>query len=135
MDRWRNLNQWMFDLDTFNHLYIWILLNAMYEGLVQLGCMVIDGRPYIRSIGKFREDLLYKVRLWPFCKWLESGKYKYGRIYTFKPMNDLACGDYFYWIGMSVRKSGDDSGIDRLGNKADSGMSSCGEKHVNQVRK
>jgi hypothetical protein len=123
------------DLDTFNHLYTWILLNTMYEGRVQLGCVVLGERPYIRWIGKFREDLFYKVRMWPFCKWLESDKYEYGDVYTFKPMNDLACGDYVYWNGLSVKKSCDDSGIDRLDNKADSGMSSCGEKHVNRVRK
>jgi hypothetical protein len=36
---------------------------------------------------------------------------------------------------MSVKKGCDDSGIDRLNDKADSGVSSCGEKHVNRVRK
>jgi hypothetical protein len=133
MDRWRNLNQWMFDLETFNHLYMWILLHAMYEGRVQLGCVVFGERPYIRSIGKFPEDLFYKVRM--CCKWLESEKYKYWSLYTFKSRNDLACGDYFYWIGMFVKKSCDDSGIDQLDNKADSGLSSCGKKHVNRVRK
>jgi hypothetical protein len=92
------------DLDTFNHLYTWILLNTMYEGRVQLGCVVLGERPYIQSIGKFREELFYKVRMWPFCKWMESEKYKCGRFYAFKLMNDLACGDYFYWIGMSVKK-------------------------------
>ncbi|MGD6958243.1 hypothetical protein ACQCWA_10965 [Rossellomorea aquimaris] len=136
MSRWRNLNQWTFDLDTFYPLYLWIVLNPMYEGGVQLiGCVVLVERQYIRSIGKFREDLFFKVRMWPFCKRLESDKYEYGGVYTFKPMNDFACGDYFYWIGMSVKKSYDDSGIDQLDNKADSGMSSCGEKHVNRVRK
>jgi hypothetical protein len=92
MDRWRNLNQWMFDLDTFKHLYIWILLNAMYEGGVQLGCVVLGERQYIRSIGKFRENLFNKVRMWTFCKLLESEKYKYGSVYTFKPVNNLASG-------------------------------------------
>ncbi|KAA0562266.1 hypothetical protein F0342_17770 [Bacillus sp. CH30_1T] len=130
MSRWSNLNQWMFDLDTFYPLYLWIVLNAMYVGGVQLGCVMLGERPYIRSIGKFRETLFYKVRMWPFCKWME-----YGSVYTFKPMNDLACGHYFYWIGMSVKKGYDDSGIDQLDNKADSGLSSCGEKHVNRVRK
>ncbi|CAN7274137.1 hypothetical protein [Rossellomorea sp. LjRoot5] len=47
MDRWRNLNQWMFDVDTFNHLYLWILLNAMFEGRVKLGCVVFGERNYI----------------------------------------------------------------------------------------
>jgi hypothetical protein len=50
-------------------------------------------------------------------------------------MNDFACVDYFYWIGLSVKKGCDESGIDQLDNKADSGVSSCGEKHVNRVRK
>ena len=50
-------------------------------------------------------------------------------------MNDLACWDHFYWMGMSVKKGYDDSEIDQLDDKADSGMSSCGEKHVNRVRK
>ncbi|MGM0830239.1 MAG: hypothetical protein ACQEU4_18610 [Bacillota bacterium] len=36
MSRWRNFNQWLFELDTFYrleglHLYVWILLNAVYE--------------------------------------------------------------------------------------------------------
>ncbi|WP_061809643.1 hypothetical protein [Rossellomorea vietnamensis] len=84
MDRWRNLNQWMFDLDTLNHLYMWILLNVMYEGRVQVGCVVLGEKPYIRSIGKIREVLFYKVRMWQSCKWLESEKYKYGSVYTFK---------------------------------------------------
>ncbi|MGD6849258.1 hypothetical protein [Rossellomorea aquimaris] len=109
MSRWRNLNQWIFDINKFYHqeglqLYLWILLNTMYEGGVQLGCVVLGERLYMRAIRKFREDLFYKVRIWPFCKWFESEKYKYGRVYTFKKMNDLACGDYFYWIGMSVKK-------------------------------
>ncbi|MGM0853474.1 MAG: hypothetical protein ACQEWI_12815 [Bacillota bacterium] len=135
MSRWRNLNQWMFDLDTFYHLYLWIVLNAMYEGGAQLGCVVLGERQYIRSIGKIREGLFFKVRMRPFCKRLESEKYEYGGVYTFKPMNDFACGDYFYWMEMSVKKGCDDSGIDQLDNKADSGMSSCGEKHVNRIRK
>ncbi|WP_341356787.1 hypothetical protein [Rossellomorea sp. y25] len=122
-------------MDTFNHLYMWILLNALYEGGVQLGCVALGERPYIRSIGKFREDLFYKVRMWPFCKRLKSEKYEYGDVFTVKPMNDFSCGDCFYRIGLSVKKGYDDSGIDRLDNEADSGMSSCGEKHVNQVRK
>ncbi|UXH43976.1 hypothetical protein N5C46_20430 [Rossellomorea vietnamensis] len=96
MSRWRNLNQWMFDLDTFYHLNLWILLNAMYEGGVQLGCVVLGERPYIRSIGKIREDLFFKVRMRPFCKRLESKKYEYEDVFKFKPMNDLACVDYFY---------------------------------------
>jgi hypothetical protein len=135
MDRWRNLNQWMLDLATFNHLYMWILLNAMYEGRVQLRCVVLGEKPYIRSIGKFREDLFYEVRMRHFCKRLDSEKYEYGGVYTFKSMKNLACGDYVYWMVKSVNKVRDDSGIDRLDNKADSGMSSCGEKHVNRVRK
>ncbi|PFG05240.1 hypothetical protein [Bacillus sp. es.034] len=135
MDRWRNLNQWIFDLDTFNHLYMWILLNAIYDGEVQLGCVVLGEMPFIRSIGKFREDLLYKERMWPFCKWLESENYKYGSVYTFKSMNDLACGDYVYWMNILIKKGCYDSGINRLNDKADSGMSSCGEKHVNRVRR
>jgi hypothetical protein len=68
MDRWRNLNQWIFDLDTINHLYLWILLNAMYEGRVQLGCVMIGERQYIPSIGKFRENLFFKVRMKPFVR-------------------------------------------------------------------
>jgi hypothetical protein len=135
MDRWRNLNQRIFDWDTFNHLYMWILLNAMYESRVQLGCVVVGERQYISSIGKYREDLFFKVRMKPFCKRLDSKKYEYGGVYTFKPMNDFACGNHFYWMGMSVKKGCDDSGIDRPNDKADSGVSSCGEKHVNRVRK
>ncbi|WP_282139185.1 hypothetical protein [Rossellomorea aquimaris] len=104
MSRRRNLNQCMFDLDTFYHLYLWILLNAMYEGGVQLGCVVLGEMPYIRSIGKFREDLLFKVRMWPFCKRLKSEKYEYGGVNTFKSMNDLACGDYVYWMEKSVKR-------------------------------
>jgi hypothetical protein len=124
MSRWRNLNQWTFDLDTFYPLYLWIVLNPMYEGGVQLGCVVLVERQYIRSIGKFREDLFFKVRMRHFCKRLESEKYEYGGVNTFKRMNDFACGDYFHWMGMSVKKGCDDSG-----------RSSCGEKHVNRVRK
>lgn len=66
MERWRNLNQWVFDLDTFYHLeglhlYVWILLNVMYKGGVQLGCVVLFGeRQYIQSVGKIREDLFLK---------------------------------------------------------------------------
>ncbi len=67
MSSWRNLNQWIFHLDTFYHLYLWILLNAMYDGRVQLGCVVLGERHYIRSIGKFREDLFFIVRMRPFC--------------------------------------------------------------------
>lgn len=114
MDRWRNLIQWRLDLDTFNHLYMWVLLNAMYEGRVQLGCVVLGEGQYIRSIGKFREDLFYKVRMRPFCERLDSEKYEYGGVYTFKSMNDLACGDYVYWMEKSVKKGCDDSGINRL---------------------
>ncbi|MGD6849262.1 hypothetical protein [Rossellomorea aquimaris] len=52
MSRWRNLNQLTFDyLDTFYPLY---------EGGVQLGCVVLVESQYIRSIGKFREDLFLK---------------------------------------------------------------------------
>jgi hypothetical protein len=92
MDRWRNLNQWMFYLDTYNPPYMWILLNAMYESRVQLGSVLLGERPYIRSIGKFREDLFFKVGMGPFCKRLDSEKYEYRGVYTFKPMNDFACG-------------------------------------------
>ncbi|WP_406686530.1 hypothetical protein [Rossellomorea vietnamensis] len=130
MSRWRNLNQWMFDLHTFYHLYLWVLLNAMYDGRVQLGCVVLGEGYYIRSIGRTREDLFFKVRIRHFCKRLESERYEYGGVYTFKPMNDLACG-----IRMFAKKGCNDSGIDQLDNKADSGMSSCGEKHVNRVRR
>jgi hypothetical protein len=109
MSRLRNINQWMFDMDAFYHLeglhlYAWILLNAMYEGGVQLGCVVFGARPYIRSNGKFREVLFYKVRMRLFCKRLESEKYEYEGVYTFKPMNDLACGGHFYWKEMSVKR-------------------------------
>ncbi|MCA1057565.1 hypothetical protein LCL96_01370 [Rossellomorea aquimaris] len=114
MSRWRNLNKWISDLSTFYYLYLWILLNAMYEGGVQLGCVVLGERPYIRSIGKIREDLFLKVRMRPFCKRLESEKYEYGGVYTFKSMNDLACGDYVYWIKIFVKKGCYDSGIDQL---------------------
>ncbi|UTE76763.1 hypothetical protein [Rossellomorea sp. KS-H15a] len=130
MSRWRKLNHWMLDLDTFYHLYLLILLNAMYEGGVQLGCVVLGEGHYIRSIGRTREDLFLKVRIRPFCKGLVSERYEYGGVYTFKPMNDLACG-----IRMFVKRGCNDSGIDQLDNKADSGMSSCGEKRVNRVRK
>jgi hypothetical protein len=114
MDRWRNLNQWMFDLETFNHLYMWIFLNAMYEGSVQLGCVLLGERPYIRCIGKFRECLFFKVGMRPFCKRLDSEEYEYGDVYAFKSMNDFACGDYVYWMEKSVKKGCDDSGIDSL---------------------
>ncbi|MFC7782869.1 hypothetical protein ACFQWC_00060 [Rossellomorea sp. GCM10028870] len=117
-------------MHTFYRLYLWIVLNAMYEGGVQLGCVVHGEGHYIRSIGRTRENLFFKVRIWPFCKRLESERYEYGGVYTFKPMNDLACG-----IRMFVKKRCNDSGIDQLGNKADSRMSSCGEKHVNRVRR
>ncbi|MCR8848345.1 hypothetical protein NQ095_08020 [Rossellomorea sp. SC111] len=120
MCKWRNLNQWMFDLDTFNHLYMWILLNSVYEGGVQLWCVVLGERKYIQSTGKIREDLFFKVRMRPSCKRLESVKYVYGGVYTFKPMNDIACGDYVYQMEMFVIKGCDNSGIDQLGNKADS---------------
>jgi hypothetical protein len=101
MSIWKNFNQWMFDLDTPYHLeglhlYVWILLNAMYEGGVQLGCVVLGERQCIQSIGKFREDLFFKVRMRSICKRLESEKYVYGGVYTFKPMNDFAYGDHFY---------------------------------------
>jgi hypothetical protein len=82
MDRWRNLYQSMFDLDTFYHLYLWILLNAMYEGRVQLGCVVLGERQYIRSIEKFREGRFFRARWRTFCKWLDSEKYEYGDVYT-----------------------------------------------------
>jgi hypothetical protein len=140
MSRWRNLNQWMFDLYTFYyleglHLYVWILLNVMYVGQVQLGSILFGARPDIQSIGKFREVLFFNVRMTLFCKRLESEKYEYEGVLRLMPMNDLACGDHFYWMGMSVKKRYDDSGSDRIHNKADSGRSSCGEKHVNRVRK
>lgn len=135
MSRWRNINQWMFDLDTFYHLDLWILLNAMYDGGVQLGCVVLGEGNYIRSIGRTREDLFFKVRIRPFCKRLESERYEYGGVYMFKSMYDLGCVDYVFWMEKSVKKGCNDSGIDQLDNKADSGMSSCGEKHVNRVRK
>jgi hypothetical protein len=134
MDRWRNLNQWMFDLDTFYHLYLWILLNATYEGGVQLMCLVLSERQYIRSIEKIRDDLFFKVRMRSFCKRLDSEKYKYGGVYTFKSMNDFACVDYFYWRGMSVKRDVMILGLTSL-LRADSGRSSCGEKHVNRVRR
>ncbi|MDX8345803.1 hypothetical protein [Rossellomorea sp. YZS02] len=108
MSRWRNLNQWMLDLDKFYHLegiylYMWILLITMYEGEVQLGCVVLGEKQYIRSIGKFREDLFFTVRMRPFCKRLESEKYEYEDLITFKLMNDFACVEYFYWKRMSVK--------------------------------
>ncbi|MEI2666121.1 hypothetical protein [Rossellomorea sp. LJF3] len=104
MSRWRKLNHWMLDLDTFYHLYLLILLNAMYEGGVQLGCVVLGERPYIRSIGKIREDLFFKVRMRPFCKRLESKKYEYEDVFKFKPMNGFVCADYFYWMRISVKR-------------------------------
>ncbi|PFA69837.1 hypothetical protein CN378_03455 [Bacillus sp. AFS015802] len=134
MSRWRNLNQWMSDLNTFYHLYLWILLNAMYEGGVQLRCVVLGERKYIRSIEKIRDDLFFKLRMRPFCKRLKSEKCEYGSVYTLKSMNDLACMDYFYWIRMSVKRDVMILGLTSL-LKADSGRSSCGEKHVNWVRK
>jgi hypothetical protein len=79
-------------LVTFYLLYLWILLNAMYDGGVQLGCVVLGESQYIRSIGKFREDLFFKVRMRPFCKRLDTKKYEYGGVYTFKPMNDSLVG-------------------------------------------
>jgi hypothetical protein len=39
-------------------------------------------------------------------------------------------------MGMSVKEDGyDDSGSDQLDDRADSGISSCGEKDVNRVRR
>jgi hypothetical protein len=60
MSRPRNLKQWMFDLGTCYqteglHLYVWILLNSIYEARVREGCVVLGERQYIRSIRKFRE--------------------------------------------------------------------------------
>lgn len=135
MSRWRNLKQWMFDLHTFYHLDLWILLNAMYEGGVQLGRVVLGEGNYFRSIGRTREDLFLKVRIRSFCKRLESERYEYGGVYTFKPMNDFALCGLFLLDEDVCQKGCDDSGIDQLDNKADSGMSSCGEKHVNRVRR
>ncbi|WP_226673467.1 hypothetical protein [Rossellomorea aquimaris] len=140
MSRCRKLNQWKFDLDTFYHLkglhlYVWILLNAIYEGGVHLGCVVLGKRLYIRSIVKFREALIFKVRMRSYCRRFESYEYEYGGVNAFKLMNDFVCEGYFYLMGMSVKKGCDDSGIIQLNDKADSGVSSCDEKHVNWVRK
>ncbi|MGM0830240.1 MAG: hypothetical protein ACQEU4_18615 [Bacillota bacterium] len=66
---------------------------------------------------------------------MQFESHEYGGVNTFKLMNEFFCGDYFYWMGMSVKKGCDDSGIDQLNDRADSGRSSCGEKHVNWVRK
>ncbi|MCC5801838.1 hypothetical protein [Rossellomorea vietnamensis] len=134
MSRWRKLNQWMLDLDTFYHLYLLILLNAMYEGGVKLGCVVLGERQYIRSIGKIREDMFFKVKMRSFCKRLESKKYEYEDVFKFKPMHDFACVDYFCWMRMSVKRDVLILGLTSL-IKADLGMYSCGEKHVNRVRK
>jgi hypothetical protein len=151
MSGWRNLKQRMLDLDTFYHLeglrlYVGIMLNATYEGGVQVGCVVLGERQYIQSIRKFREGLWFynrkKIdeyshsRIQPSIKRLESEKYEYGYVFTFRPTKDFACGDYLNWMGMSVKEDGcDDSGGDQLDDRADSGMSSCGEKDVNQERR
>lgn len=74
------------------------------------------------------------MRIRPFRNRLESEKYECGGVYTFKSMNDLACGDDVYWMEKSAKKGCEDSGIDRLDEKADFGRSSCDDKHVNQVR-
>jgi hypothetical protein len=104
MSRWRKLNHWMLDLDTFYHLYLLILLNAMYEGGVQLGCVVLGERPYIRSNGKIRGNLFFKVSIRPFCKRLESEKHEYENVFKFKPMKGFAFADYFYWMRISVKR-------------------------------
>ena len=112
MSRWSIFDQWLFEWDRFFHRYVWILLNAMYEGRVPLGSVLHGERKYIQSIG-------------------ESEKNVYGGVYRFMPLSDFICRDHFYWMGMSVKKGCNDSGIIQ----PDSGRSSCGEKHVNRVRK
>ncbi|QHE62599.1 hypothetical protein FHE72_17385 [Rossellomorea vietnamensis] len=140
MSRWRNLNQRIFNMDIFFHLeglqlYLWILLNAMYEDGVQLGCVVLGERLYIRPIAKFQEALIFKVRMRPYCMRYESYEYEYVGVNMFKQVSDFVCWDYFYGVGMSVKKECNDSGVDWLNDKADSGLSLCGAKHVNRMRK
>jgi hypothetical protein len=60
----RKLKHRMLDLDTFYHLedlllYVWILLNALDEDGVQVGCVVPAERKNIRMIRKFGENLWY----------------------------------------------------------------------------
>jgi hypothetical protein len=47
MSGWRKIKQKILELDTFYHLeylllYVWILLNATYQGGVQVGCVVLE---------------------------------------------------------------------------------------------
>ncbi|WP_226673469.1 hypothetical protein [Rossellomorea aquimaris] len=112
MSRWSNFNQWLFEWDRFFYLYVWILLNAMYEGVVPLGSVLPGERKYIQSIEEWEKNV-------------------YGGVYRFMPLSDFICRDHFYLMGMSVIKKCNDSGIIQ----PDSGRSSCGEKHVNRVRR
>ncbi|TMU85868.1 hypothetical protein FGG79_11775 [Bacillus sp. BHET2] len=155
MSGWRKLEQEMLDLETFYHpedlrLYVWILLNATYQGGVQVGGVVLGERQYIRSIRKLREDLWYyngkkideysnsriqrSIKRLEECGLLKAEKFQHGFVFTLRPTKDHTCVDYLEWMGMSVKEDrGDDSGDDQPEEGAGSGMSPYGEKDVNRV--
>ncbi|NMH67902.1 hypothetical protein HF072_03770 [Bacillus sp. RO3] len=54
MSGWRKLEQEMVEMETFYlpedlRLYVWILLNATYQGGVQIGGVVLGERQYVRD--------------------------------------------------------------------------------------
>jgi hypothetical protein len=125
MSGWRQLKQRMLDLNKYYHpenilLYTWILLNAE----VQVDCVVLMESKYIRSIRKFREDLLFyngkkfkehwHWRIQPSSKWSVSEKYKYGHVTTFMLRKNFTCGDYLYWVGISVKDEFEIPGLTSL---------------------
>ncbi|MCA1063871.1 hypothetical protein QTG56_01415 [Rossellomorea sp. AcN35-11] len=157
MNGWRKLEQEILDLETFHHpedlrLYVWILLNATYQGGVQVGGVVLGERQYIRSLRKLREDLWFyngkkideysnsriqrSIKRLEECGWLKAEKFQHGYVFTLRPTKDFTCSEYLSWMGMSGKEDGsDDSGGDQPDDGAGSGVSSCGEEDVNQVRK
>jgi hypothetical protein len=67
---------------------------------------------------------------------LELEKYQHGYVFSFRLAKDFTCGDYLNWIKVSVKEDRCiGSRGDELDDRANSGMSSCGEKHVKLARK
>jgi hypothetical protein len=157
MNGWRKLETGMLDKETFHHpedlrLYVLILLNATYQGGVQVGGVVLGERQYVRSLRKLREDLWFyngkKIDEYSHSRiqrsikrlerdgWLKAEKYEHGYVFTLRPTKDFACGEYLSWMGMSKKEEGrEESGGDQPDDGAGSGGSSCGEKDVKQVRR
>ncbi|BCB04076.1 hypothetical protein [Bacillus sp. KH172YL63] len=157
MNGWRKLETGMLDKETFHHpedlrLYVLILLNATYQGGVQVGGVVLGERQYVRSLRKLREDLWFyngkKIDEYSHSRiqrsikrlerdgWLKAEKYEHGFVFTLRPTKDFACGEYLSWMGMSKKEEGrEESGGDQPDDGAGSGKSSCGNKDVNGVRR